>query len=378
MVDDNNSVNVQANTEREFENAYYKENDRQDNYYNKEEKYQETIYQDGRNQIDGSRYYRNNRRSDSQVNYANNPQANNYNYQRGGNMNYQANYRQPYYNEGYGDYDRYDQRLNRRNNPNSYGYGPGYQNFQQPYYNQGFQQYRQYENDDYKSYYRDNDEEYNRYYREYDEDFYNRDYDDYYPHYRPGFGFHARGNYGPFCAPYYNRPGGFWQRWRNWWNPWGRATNRPMGYGPWSNPGMMTMNRPMNPGYWPSQDMMNRPVNPGYWPGQEMMNRPMGQMGEGFFRNWWNPGTIPNFLNSPRVNNFFRGVGLAATGLFLAPSLARAVRPLVVQTVQGVMSATDELKTIVSDAKEDIEDMFAEANWDRINFEDGQRGNKDA
>jgi hypothetical protein len=106
-------------------------------------------------------------------------------------------------------------------------------------------------------------------------------------------------------------------------------------------------------------------------------NAPYYHRPPGFWSNWWNPGFFSGFLNSPRVNNFLRGVGLVTIGMFVAPSIARAFRPLAVQAVQGVMSVTDEVKTVFSDAKEDIEDMFAEAKWDRINFDEEKTKRKD-
>ena len=85
------------------------------------------------------------------------------------------------------------------------------------------------------------------------------------------------------------------------------------------------------------------------------------------------PNFIPGLLQRPRVNNFFRGVGIATVGMILAPSVARAVRPVIVKAVQGAMTASEEIKSIFADAKEDIEDIFAEAKWDGNNGEKGQQ-----
>lgn len=85
--------------------------------------------------------------------------------------------------------------------------------------------------------------------------------------------------------------------------------------------------------------------------------------------SWWNQRMITDFINRPKVNNFFRGVGIATVGLILAPSVARTLRPIVVKAVQGVMNTSDEFRNIFADAKEDIEDIFAESKWEGSNNE---------
>ncbi|MDW7675322.1 MAG: hypothetical protein SCK28_12395, partial [Bacillota bacterium] len=72
-------------------------------------------------------------------------------------------------------------------------------------------------------------------------------------------------------------------------------------------------------GYHHPHEHMNYygPNNPYYY------NRPP----QGLWRSWLNPDFIPNMLQNPRVNNFLRGVGLVTIGMFVAPSVARALRP---------------------------------------------------
>lgn len=85
--------------------------------------------------------------------------------------------------------------------------------------------------------------------------------------------------------------------------------------------------------------------------------------------SWWNQRMITDFINRPRVNNFFRGIGIATVGLILAPSVAKTLRPIVVKAVQGAMSTSEEFRNIFADTKEDIEDIFAEAKWEGKNNE---------
>lgn len=92
-------------------------------------------------------------------------------------------------------------------------------------------------------------------------------------------------------------------------------------------------------------------------------------MRPGSWMNWANPNVLSNFIQKPKVNNFLRGVGIAAVGLVLAPSVAKTLRPVIVKAVRGAMTASEEIKSIFSDAKEDIEDIFAEAKWDGVHPE---------
>ena len=291
----------------------------------------------------GNRINYNNAQNYGNRSYYNDAQARNMNYEGRNQMNYQGNNYMGNYDEDFPDddymrgyaqagpgYYQGNYRMNNRGFRGNYGMGTqnnrrGYGNYNNPgggYYGSGpgpgaGRGYGSGPGFN-QNYYNNPDYDY----RDYDED------DDYYK-----YGY--RGGYGPYC---YYHPRGYYHH---------RFYQR--GYPPYM-------------GYNPP-------------PGDPYFNRPMGSMG-GFWRNWWNPETIPNFINNPRVNNILRGIGIATVGMFLAPSIARALRPIAVQTVQGVLGLTDELKTIVTDAKEDIEDMFAEANWDRINF-DEEKNRKD-
>lgn len=92
----------------------------------------------------------------------------------------------------------------------------------------------------------------------------------------------------------------------------------------------------------------------------------------GSWSNWLN---LSGFVQRPKVNNFLRGVGIATVGVILAPSIAKTLRPVIVKAVQGAMAASGEIKSIFSDAKEDIEDIFAEAKWDDARRNEGNNDN---
>lgn len=335
--------NENNNEETEQEQGQYSQESENERYnqpnYNRQASYaNRPDYNNSQNYVNRPNY--NNAQNYGNKSYYNDSQARNMNYEGRNQMNYQGkNYMGNYYDEdfqaddymmGYGQNGSGNYQGNYRMNRGfrgNYGMGPqnnrrGYGNYNNPGYGSfyGPGAGRGYGPGFNQNYYNNPDYDY----REYDED------DDYYKYaYRGGYG------------PYYNyHPRGYYYH---------RFYQRGYPYPPY-----MGYNTP---------------------PGDPYYNRPMGSMG-GFWRNWWNPETIPNFINNPKVNNILRGIGIVTVGMFLAPSIARALRPIAVQTVQGVLGLTDELKTIVTDAKEDIEDMFAEANWDRINF-DEEKNKKD-
>lgn len=110
------------------------------------------------------------------------------------------------------------------------------------------------------------------------------------------------------------------------------------------------------------------PYYGGYYP---YHNRPPGmgpyQRPSDYMRNWLSYNPVTNWVRSPRGNNFFRGLGIATAGLILAPTVIKAIRPLAIQAVHGMMSIAGEVKGVVADAREELEDVFADAKWDNLN-----------
>ncbi len=94
---------------------------------------------------------------------------------------------------------------------------------------------------------------------------------------------------------------------------------------------------------------------------------PMKQRPFGSLRNWISYNPVTNWARSPRGNNFLRGLGIATAGIILAPAIIRTIRPLAVQAVHGAMSIVGEMKGVVSDAREELEDIFADAKWENMN-----------
>jgi hypothetical protein len=156
------------------------------------------------------------------------------------------------------------------------------------------------------------------------------------------------------------------------------------GYGPYYGGGGYGMNQPgfnyggggygMNqPGFKYGGGGYGYGMNqPGfnYGGGNMYGGSPFGFSPMGFWPNILTPGYFSSVLNTPRVNNFFRGIGILTVGMLLVPSVAKAFRPLAVSAVEGAMSISDEVKNIFTDAREDVEDIFAEAKWEDAKEED--------
>lgn len=252
--------------------------------------------------------------------YQNYPNQN-YVYQNYPNQNYGGNVQRGGF-QGYNPvYGQGNYQVNRRANMAPYGMG-GQNAVYPPYAGNGRPYMGNYANN-----YNDDD------YDDYDD--YNDDYDEYnYP--RPyGYGY----GYGPYCL-----------------RPPGMRRNRMyrQGYGPYNGPPGMGGNW-MAPQYFQGQ-----PYFDGYGPG------PVGMGPWGRMRNWFSYNPVTNWVRSPRGSNFLRGLGIATAGLVLAPAVVKTIRPLAVQAVHGVMSIVGEVKGVVSDAREELEDIFADAKWENL------------
>lgn len=182
----------------------------------------------------------------------------------------------------------------------------------------------------------------------------------------PGYG---GANYNMYQGRYGYQPMSLWQ---SLWNPYGASYGmnnpygtRPMGF--WQNP-FSTGNYPYGANYGGAGYGMSQPA-PGY-------GNPYGYQPMGFWPNIFAPGYFSYLLRGPRVNNFFRAVGIVTVGMLLVPSVARALRPLAVSAVEGALSVSEEIKNIFADAKEDMEDIFAEAKWEDVKAETASDGNK--
>lgn len=119
--------------------------------------------------------------------------------------------------------------------------------------------------------------------------------------------------------------------------------------------------------------LTTRLIYPPYYqgnPGYDGYGPMPGQGPWGYIRNWFAYNPVTSWVRSPRGSNFLRGLGIVTAGLILAPAVVKTVRPLAVQAVHGVMSIVGEVKGVVSDAREELEDIFADAKWENLNDRD--------
>ncbi|MHB9144529.1 MAG: hypothetical protein ACYC5Y_04250 [Symbiobacteriia bacterium] len=80
-----------------------------------------------------------------------------------------------------------------------------------------------------------------------------------------------------------------------------------------------------------------------------------------------------NLLQSREAMSFGLGVGTAALGLLLWPVIKKASRPVAKSLVAGAMAAGDRAKSAMAELKEGLEDVVAEAQYERMQ-ESGKAG----
>lgn len=81
-----------------------------------------------------------------------------------------------------------------------------------------------------------------------------------------------------------------------------------------------------------------------------------------FGRSGW----MSDIWGEPQTRGFMWGVGAAMAGYFLWPAVKEAVRPATKGVVRGAMTAGDRFRYAMSGAKERIEDVIAEAQFERM------------
>lgn len=90
----------------------------------------------------------------------------------------------------------------------------------------------------------------------------------------------------------------------------------------------------------------------------------MNNSGPGYIRPLWNRVTGP--LRGINRRSFGWGLGAALVGLFLLPSISKSVRPLIRRTMEEAMEINERVHGVFAHAKEELEDIVAEANFNKI------------
>lgn len=71
-------------------------------------------------------------------------------------------------------------------------------------------------------------------------------------------------------------------------------------------------------------------------------------------------------LEQPQTRGFLWGVGTAMAAYFLWPAMKEAVRPATKGVVRGAMAAGDRFRYAMANAREGLEDIMAEAQFERM------------
>ena len=85
---------------------------------------------------------------------------------------------------------------------------------------------------------------------------------------------------------------------------------------------------------------------------------------------------LSNLLQSREAKGFGLGVGAAVLGFLFWPVIKRSARPVTKVVVAGAMAAGDRVRTAVAELKEGLEDVVAEAQFERMkeSMEPGEKG----
>lgn len=71
-------------------------------------------------------------------------------------------------------------------------------------------------------------------------------------------------------------------------------------------------------------------------------------------------------LPSEKLQGFLWGVGAAALLLMVLPSAKRSLRPFAVSAIKGAFDLVDQLKSVIAEAGEGLQDLVAEAQFERM------------
>jgi hypothetical protein len=75
---------------------------------------------------------------------------------------------------------------------------------------------------------------------------------------------------------------------------------------------------------------------------------------------------LGGLLSSEQLQGFIWGAGAAALLLMVLPTAKQTLRPFAVSAVKGGMDLMDQFKTMFGEAGEGLQDLIAEAQFDRM------------
>lgn len=74
------------------------------------------------------------------------------------------------------------------------------------------------------------------------------------------------------------------------------------------------------------------------------------------------------------LRGFSLGLGAAVLGFLLVPATRKALRPVLVAGLRGLMDLADQAKVSLATAREELEDIVAEAQFERLRQAGGGDG----
>lgn len=77
-------------------------------------------------------------------------------------------------------------------------------------------------------------------------------------------------------------------------------------------------------------------------------------------------GSLRGIMSSDQLQGFLLGVGAATILMMVLPSAKQSLRPLAVSAVKGAMDVVDRFKTVLGEAGEGLQDLVAEAQFERL------------
>ncbi|HEY3366982.1 MAG TPA: DUF5132 domain-containing protein [Symbiobacteriaceae bacterium] len=78
------------------------------------------------------------------------------------------------------------------------------------------------------------------------------------------------------------------------------------------------------------------------------------------------PRPLGGLMSPEQLQGFMWGVGAAALLLMVLPQAKQVLRPFAVSTMKGAMELMDQLKGLMGQAGEGLQDLVAEAQFERM------------
>ncbi|BBB92643.1 hypothetical protein MAMMFC1_03338 [Methylomusa anaerophila] len=75
---------------------------------------------------------------------------------------------------------------------------------------------------------------------------------------------------------------------------------------------------------------------------------------------------ISHQMRSPAGKSVVLGLGAAVLGFLLLPTVRKALHPVAVKAMQGIMEFSEQAQGMMAGVKEDIEDLVSEAEFERF------------